>query len=168
MLLDQITKLDTAIKTAIKEVVPLSRPSPYTKRWWNKGLTIMRKQKEKLARKSYRKRAEDENPIHEEFRQVRNLYSEAIRKAKDKHWVEWLENLDEGGIWMANCMMSGAAMDGGRSRIPTLLVKDPITKRIIKEARTNIEKGHLLYQVFFPKRSAPPVETKIFRVTQEK
>ena len=63
--------------------------------------------------------------------------------------------------------MVGAATDGGRSRIPTLLVKDPITKRIIKEARTNIEKGHLLYQVFFLKRSAPPVETKNFRVTQE-
>ena len=93
----------------------------------------MKKQKEKLARKSYRKRAEDKNPIHEEFRQVRNLYSEAIWKAKDEHWVEWLENLDEGDIWMANRMMSGAATDGGRSRIPTLLVKDPITKRIMNQ-----------------------------------
>ena len=135
MLLDQIAKLDLAIKMSIKEVVPLSKPSPYTKRWWNKDLTIMKK-KERLARKSYKRRAEDENPIHEEFRQARNLYSEAIRKAKDNHWVGWLEMLDKGGIWAANRLTSGAGTDGGRNRIPTLLVKDPITKRITKEART--------------------------------
>ena len=88
MLLDQIAKLDLAIKMSIKEVVPLSKPSPYTKRWWNKDLMIMKKKKERLARKSYKRRAEDENPIHEEFRQARNLYSEAIWKAKDNHWVD--------------------------------------------------------------------------------
>ena len=128
----------------------------------------MKKQKERLARKSYRRRAEDENSIHEEFRQAQNLYSEAIRKAKDKHCVGWLETLDEGGIWAVNHMTSGAATDGGRNRIPTLLVKDPITKRIIKEARSNIKKGQLLYQAFFPKRSAPPVKIGNYHITQEK
>ena len=68
MLRDQIAKLDIGIKTAINEVVPILKPSPYTKRWWNKDLTIMKKQKERLARKYYRRRAEDKNPIHKEFR----------------------------------------------------------------------------------------------------
>ena len=76
--------------------------------------------------------------------------------------------MDEGGIWAANHMMSGAATDGGRNRIPTLLVKDPITKIFIKEARSNIKKGQLLYQVFFPKRSAPPIKIGNYHITQEK
>ena len=44
--LDQITKLDTAIKGAIKEHVPLSKMSSYMKRWWMKDLTDLKKQKE--------------------------------------------------------------------------------------------------------------------------
>ena len=40
MLCDQIAKLDIAIKTAINEVVPVLKPSLYTKRWWNKDLTV--------------------------------------------------------------------------------------------------------------------------------
>ena len=37
--LKQITKLDTAIKTAIKEHVPVTKMSMYMKRWWTKDLT---------------------------------------------------------------------------------------------------------------------------------
>ena len=76
--------------------------------------------------------------------------------------------LDEGGIWAANHLTSGAGTDGGRNRIPTLLVKDPITKRIIKEVKTNVEKGQLLYQVFFPKRTSPPIEIENYHTMQEK
>ena len=85
-LLEQITKLDAAIKEAIKEHVPINKPSLYAKRWWTKDLTKMKKHKERLARISYRKRAEDEDPIHEEFRQAWNRYSEAIWKTKGEHW----------------------------------------------------------------------------------
>ena len=66
--------------------------------------------------------------------------------------------MDDGSLWAANHMVSREATDRGRNRIPTLTVKDPITKQVIKEARTNAEKGELLYQAFFPKRTAPPVE----------
>ena len=123
-LLEQITKLDAAIKETIKEQVPINKPSLYAKRWWTKNLTEMKKYKERLARLSYRKRVEDEDPVHEEFRQAWNSYSEVIRRMKEEHW---LESLDEQGIWTANRLVSGPAMDGGRCRIPTLLVKEPIT-----------------------------------------
>ena len=65
-------------------------------------------------------------------------------------------------------MTSGAGTDGGRNRIPMLLVKDPITKRITKEARTNVEKEQLLYQVFFPKRTALPIKIENYHTMQEK
>lgn len=130
--------------------------SPYMKRWWSKELTVLKKQKEYLERKSYRKRACNKDPIHKEFRQAWNKYSEAIWKTKEEHWVEWLEMLDEEGMWSVNCMVSGVAMDRGRCRMLTLQVKDPITKQVIKEAWSNKEKGQLLWQVFFPKETVPP------------
>ena len=59
-------------------------------------------------------------------------------------------------------------MDRGRSRILTLQVRDLITKQVIKEAHTNAEKGQLLYQVLFPKRTAPPAERTNIIGTQAK
>ena len=39
---------------------------------------------------------------------------------------------------------------------------------MVKEAHTNAEKGQLLYQVFFPKRTAPPAERTNIIGTQAK
>ena len=39
-----------------------------------------------MARKSYRRRVDDEDQVHEEFRQAWNAYSEAIRSTKENHW----------------------------------------------------------------------------------
>ena len=102
-------------------------------------------------------RALDNDPIHEVYWKVRNEYSKAIRDVKVEHWLEWLEMLDEEGVWTVNQVVTSPATDGGRGRIPTLIVKDPITKRVIQEVSTNKDKGHLLYKTFFPKRIAPPV-----------
>jgi hypothetical protein len=40
--------------------------------------------------------------------------------------------------------------DTGKARIPTLQVKDPETKRVIREAADNAAKGQLFYETFFP------------------
>jgi hypothetical protein len=42
------------------------------------------------------------------------------------------------------------ATDAGKSRIPTLQIKDPITKRVVREAADNNSKGQLFYETFFP------------------
>ena len=164
---EHIARLDSAIKAAIKEHVPISNPSPYMKRWWTKNLARMKKCKEQLARKSYRRRAADKDPVHEEFRQAQNTHSKAIHNMKRDHWIEWLETLDE-GLWAANMMVSGDGTDRGRNRILMLMVKDPVTKRVIKEVRSNADKGKLLYQDFFPKRTAPPAVDCIRTPVQEK
>ena len=165
---DHITKLDAVIKATMKEQIPLTRACPYAKRWWTKDLTRMKKCKEWLARKSYRRRADGKDPTHEDFGQAWNTYSAVIRRTKEQHWTDCLESLDEEGLWVANHMVSGAATDRGRSRILTLSVKDPTMKRIIKEARTNREKGQLLYQDFFPKRKALPAVATAGITIQEK
>ena len=153
----RLAGVDEAIKSAIRAHVPLTRLSPFTKRWWNKDLAKRKRAKEKLSRKSYMRRALNNDPVHEEFRLARNEYSEAIHAAKTEHWIEWLETLDEEGVWTVNRMATGPASDGGRGRIPTLKVRDPVTKEVIREACTNEDKGKLFYQIFFPRRIAPPV-----------
>ena len=165
---DHIARLDAAIKATIKDQVPVTKLSLYMKIWWSKDLTGMKKQKEQLVRKSYRNRSEDVNPIHEEFRQAWNNYSAVLWKAKEERWVRWLETLDKEGIWAVNRLTSGLATNGGRSRIPTLMVKDPITKQVVKEAKTNEEKGKLLYQEFFLKRTAPLTNNMDYTYVQEK
>ena len=71
--------------------------------------------------------------------------------------MEWLETLDEEGVWTVNRVVTGPASDVGRGRIPMLIVEDPITKQVIQEVSTNKDKGCLLYKTFFPERKAPPV-----------
>ena len=58
--------------------MPVYKGSPYAKRWWTINLTKMKKHKEKIVRKAYRRRVVDGDPIQEEFRLVRNKYSEVI------------------------------------------------------------------------------------------
>jgi len=65
----------------------------------------------------------------------------ANRTAKAEHWVEWLQGLDESSIWQVSRLVTSPATDAGKARIPTLQVKDPITKCIIKEAVDNDSKG---------------------------
>ena len=90
------------------------------------------------------------HPIHEEYRQQCNQYSEMICKAKAEHWAEWLEGIDESSIWDASKLLMMLATDAGKSRIPTLQIKDPVTKKVICKATNNTSKGQLFYNTFFP------------------
>ena len=153
----RIAGVDGTIKSAVQLHVPLTRLSTYMKRWWNKGLAKQKREKEKLAWKSYVRRAVNNDPIHKEFCQAWNEYFQAIHEAKTEHWIEWLETLDEEGVWTVNRMTTGPASDGGRGRIPTLKVRDPVTKEVTREVSNNEDKGKLFYQIFFPRQTAPPV-----------
>ena len=95
-----------------------------------------------------------DHPIHDEFRMVRNAYLLQIRKAKAKHWAEWLEKLDGPSVWTASRLVMGPAMDGGRSRIPTVQMKHPMSRQVIREATMNKEKGEWLFKEFFPPKPA--------------
>jgi len=45
----------------------MSKPSPYLKCWWSKYLAELKKEKEKLVRKSYERQAVDGDLVHEAF-----------------------------------------------------------------------------------------------------
>ena len=73
--------------------MPLVRPSPYSKHWWNRQLAQLKKKKNKLNELSYRFRALPAHPSHEELWRASSKYSKAILKAKREHWVGLLEGL---------------------------------------------------------------------------
>jgi hypothetical protein len=72
--------------------------------------------------------------------------------AKTEHWAVWLEGIDELSLWTASRLVTGPASDGGRSRVPMLQVKDPITKTVRQEEVNNKSKGHMFFDTFFPPR----------------
>ena len=148
---DNVLKaLNHAIQDAVKKHVPISRPCPYSKRWWSTDLASEKKKTQQLGGRAKYQRTNPNHPIHEEYRRQRNRYSEKIRQAKAEHWVEWLEGLDETSIWQASKLVMAPPTDAGRTRIPILQVKDPVTKRTIREASNNADKGQLFYETFFP------------------
>jgi len=61
-----------------------------------------------------------------------------------------LEGLDETDVWQASKLITSPPSDASKMRIPMPQVRDPITKRITKEAADNATKGQLFYETFFP------------------
>jgi hypothetical protein len=90
--------------------------------------------------------------------EIRDAYSEAIKTAKTQHWINYLEDLDENLLWGANRYLSGTPGDGGKSRIPTIKVKN--AEGVINRAETNEQKSQALANTFFPQHpnstSVPP------------
>ena len=74
----------------------------------------------------------------------------SLRKTKTTHWDEWLKELDDSSIWQASKFIATPPMDAVKLRIPTLQIKDPVTKWTKKEAISNKDKGDLLLETFFP------------------
>ena len=61
-----------------------------------------------------------------------------------------MEGLDESSIWTASRLVTGPASDGGRSRVPTLQIRDPVTKAVLQEAVDNKSKSRMFFDAFFP------------------
>lgn len=172
-------ELERAVKETMDEHVPMSKPTPYAKRWWSRELRKARAAKLKLERKSYnaRRAGDATHHIHETARRACNDYSQMIKKAKAEHWADWLENLEELDVWVMSRMVGGMSTDGGRMRVPTLETCDPVTKTVIDRAESNEEKSRMFFKTFFPPKPAtninfdeahyPPAKWKFQPITDE-
>jgi hypothetical protein len=70
-----LKNLNEAIQNAIEKHVKLTKPSPYSKRWWTSELASEKKKIQQLGGKSKYHRSNPQHPIHEKYRQQRNRYS---------------------------------------------------------------------------------------------
>ena len=110
----KIKFLDDMVQEAIKKFVPLTKITPYTKRWWMKDLLHMRWEMKKLGAKSDKMKLNFTHPIHEEYRTFQNGYADAIEKAKAAHWANWLGNISDKDIWKAKQIITGLPSDTGK------------------------------------------------------
>ena len=147
---EYLEHIDNAIQDTITEVVPVTKPCPHAKRWWNDDLSSMRKKLNRLERESYRWRTHSWHPVHEEAKNLQRKYAASIQKTKTNHWCQWLEELNEQTVWEASKMAKGPPSDGRRARVPNLKGKlrgeDEETI-----ARDNSTKAKLFFEEFFPK-----------------
>ncbi len=118
-----LEELDQIVQDVIELYVPWTKPSPYIKRWWTDELSVLRKHLRTVQKKAYRVQMFSDHPIHEEKRQIRKAYVEAMDATKTRCWMEWLENAGGSSIWEICSFISQPTSDGGRSRIPDLVVK---------------------------------------------
>jgi hypothetical protein len=84
-----------------------------------------------------------------------------MQGTKEEHWIG-LEGLDESSVWDTSRLVTGPALDGGRSRVLTLQIRDPATKRVVREIINNADKGVEFFRIFFlpkPDVSTVPQDT---------
>jgi hypothetical protein len=147
--------ITSALKETIDMHVPLSKPFPHTKRWWNPDLTAIRKAKNKLSKVAYRWRGLPDHPAHQQHREVSKEYAKLIDSAKKEHWESWLLNASERDIWTANKYATDPPTDGGRTRMPTLIISNP--DGTSRHTTSNDEKSEALAKSFFPPPPSHPI-----------
>ncbi|KDQ52757.1 hypothetical protein JAAARDRAFT_138253, partial [Jaapia argillacea MUCL 33604] len=58
--------LTTTVQNVMKEVVPMNKPCPHSRRWWTKSLSDLRTETNKLSNISYQFRTVADHPSHAE------------------------------------------------------------------------------------------------------
>ncbi|KAJ6587823.1 hypothetical protein B0H10DRAFT_1728259, partial [Mycena sp. CBHHK59/15] len=84
--------------SAIEELVPLSRASPYTHRWWTK--TVLSPLRTSYSRAHRAIVKDDRNdPSWAAMRAAKNTYLSAIRREKRAHWKQYVADAPRANIY---------------------------------------------------------------------
>lgn len=97
------TELLVIVTSAIQELVPISKPSPYAKRWWTEDLsqlrntyTYWRNQARNVRRHSTRRIPCE---LEKKSAVAKQNFFKAVRVQKKRHWMDFLEDVQN--IWQA-------------------------------------------------------------------
>ncbi|KAF7366527.1 putative RNA-directed DNA polymerase from transposon X-element [Mycena sanguinolenta] len=143
---DALTERMTGV---LDRLVPLARASPYSRRWWNDGLSTLRR----AYNTAHRAIAKDNpaDPTWNVMRAAKNQYHSAIRRAKRAHWRQYITDLPRCDIWQAAKYALDPSASSSSSHLPSLSSPDGTT------ATTPTEKARVLHAKFFPpKPDIPP------------
>jgi hypothetical protein len=110
-----ISTLTKSLQENIAAIVPLSNPSPFTKHWWTKELSQMRKEKNRLSAIAFKFRYVPDHPSKKAYRSFANKYVKEIRKVKKEHWEDWLQNISDKDIFVANRIATDLPSDYARA-----------------------------------------------------
>ena len=136
-----VGRLTGRISAAIRQLVPVARPSPYGKRWWTPELTALRDTYTwaRNRRTQARRYGVDSAALEDTASYLRKQYHRAIRDAKRQHWKEFLDNTDN--IWKAARYLQPG--DHSMGIVPTLRSGE-------QTINDDLGKAHALLETFFP------------------
>ena len=122
-LMDQATlELTEIIKGAAQDSIPYLKPTSRSKPWWNDSLKSQRRKMAREQRTLYsgmRTQPPDTQELarlHRTYREARNEYNNAIKKAKADHWNSFLESGTPDSIYKA----FGYTKDSKGEKIPSI------------------------------------------------
>ncbi|KAG5735422.1 hypothetical protein E4T56_gene12779 [Termitomyces sp. T112] len=131
----------------IDNIVPIRKPCPHTKRWWNGGLKWLKAQRHWADNLAYRFRDIPDHPAKAEAARLSRKMADAIQSAKESHWKEWLENIDVRQIYTANKYVVRDSSDFSCDRVPSLRTS---VDGMPSMATTHAAKAEALAESFFP------------------
>jgi hypothetical protein len=87
------------------EIVPKTKDTPYSKRWWTKTLATKKKEVQRIGKRAARKDFERNHPVHEQYRRESREYVQMIQDAKVSCWDDWLAGEVTNGVDMWKAML---------------------------------------------------------------
>ncbi|KAF4547022.1 Hypothetical protein D9617_69g078010 [Elsinoe fawcettii] len=144
--LEQVaSRLCEKVSQEVTRAVPRSRPSPHTKRWWSRDLTILRQSMTAARNRvtTVRRRGESTEQAQHDHKLARQLYFQEMDRQKKKHWREFLE--DPSNVWKAN---QYTKLTNTTMQIPTL-------RKGTQKADTEEGKAAMFMETFFPEPLQP-------------
>jgi hypothetical protein len=141
---EYVDTLTERITTVLDNHVLLARPSPYSRRWWNAGLSVLRR----AYNAAHHAITKDDpaDPSWGAMRTAKNLYHSAVQRAKREHWREYISELPRGNIWQAAKYALNPSASSSSSRIPNLTAPDGTI------ATMPADKAKVLHEKFFPSK----------------
>lgn len=139
--------LSECMKGAASQAVPVSKPSPFTKRWWTKDLSVQLKELKTIQNRAAKRTSTPAERAA--VAPARRAYHTAIRKQQRRHWRTWLEEATDRTVWQANKYVTQEPGSATASRTPDLQGPNGL-------ATTNEEKSDTLLHTFFP--PPPPAD----------
>ncbi|KAJ7321927.1 hypothetical protein DFH08DRAFT_637796, partial [Mycena albidolilacea] len=106
---EAIKAFDAAVWRVVEAVVKRTKVTMHSKRWWTVELAQQHKEKERLVRCSYRQCDVPGSPAHEDYRVACNAFLARIKMARERHWREWLEQIDGEDVWTAGQLMKSVS-----------------------------------------------------------
>ena len=153
-----VNALVRLIQEVLTQEVPATKPSPYTKRWWSKELTELKKEHSKLSKLPNCFRGIPNHAIHAEHKTAANKLRNRIDKTKKEHWTEWLDNTTSQDIYTANKYITSEPSDYSSTCIPLLKTTNNWQQKTLVTDNSAKAKAKALAKVFF---SPPPTERVI-------
>jgi len=142
----QARLLAETIQETLQRHVPLARPSPYSKRWWNRELTRLRHEYGHLRNRARgaRRNGNADSNLERLAKEARRHFLDTVKKQKRQHWKEYLQETDN--IWKAARYLQPTE-SRGVNRVNGL-------KRGHRLVEENHEMSQILLREFFDSRPA--------------